>query len=208
MSTNLGDVAVLDFETTGMSPGYDRPTEIALAIVRSGKIIDRFQSLMNPGRSIPWNVQALTGISNDMVASAPSVKSVMLDAAKFVGRRPLIAHNAAFDRRFWQAELGALGSWDEHQFACTMLLARRVYPNASSHKLGALSSMLCLPSSGRAHRAMADVLTTVHLLDRIEEDLKRTFGLKSVNHELLQQIQVRSKHLVPVFLRQVAFRQS
>ncbi|NDE78592.1 MAG: hypothetical protein EB047_05215 [Chitinophagaceae bacterium] len=89
-----------------------------------------------------------------------------------------------------------------------MLLARRVYPNASSHKLGALSSMLSLPSSGRAHRAMADVLTTVHLLDRIEENLKRTFGLKSIDHELLQQIQVRSKHLVPVFLRQVASRQS
>ncbi len=204
----LAEVVIIDFETTGMSPGYDRPTEIALAIVRSGKVVDRFQSLMNPGRSIPWNVQALTGISNDMVASAPSVKSVMLDAAKFVGHRPLLAHNAAFDRRFWKAELEALGRWNEHQFACTMLLARRVYPNASSHKLGALSSMLCLPSSGRAHRAMADVLTTVHLLDRIEEDLKRTFGLKSVNHELLQQIQVRSKHLVPVFLRQVAFRQS
>jgi DNA polymerase-3 subunit epsilon len=163
---------------------------------------------MNPGRYIPWNVQALTGISNDMVASAPSVKSVMLEVSKFVGHRPLLAHNAAFDRRFWQAELKMLGRWNEHQFACTMLLARRVYPNASSHKLGSLSSMLSLPSSGRAHRAMADVLTTVHLLDRIEEDLKRTFGLRSVNHELLQQIQVRSKHLVPVFLRQVAARQS
>ncbi len=204
----LTEVVIIDFETTGMSPGYDRPTEIALAIVRSGKVVDRFQSLMNPGRSIPWNVQALTGISNDMVASAPSVKSVMLDAAKFVGRRPLVAHNAAFDRRFWQAELEVLDRWNEHQFACTMLLARRVYPNASSHKLGSLSSMLSLPSSGRAHRAMADVGTTVHLLGRIEEDLKRTFGLKSVNHELLQQIQVRSKHLVPVFLRQVAARQS
>jgi len=204
----LTDVAVIDFETTGMSPGYDRPTEIALVILRSGKVVDRFQSLMNPGRSIPWNVQALTGISNDMVASAPSVKSVMLDAAKFVGHRPLLAHNSAFDRRFWQAELEMLGRWNEHQFACTMLLARRVYPNASSHKLGPLSSLLSLPSSGRAHRAMADVLTTVHLLGRIEEDLKRTFGLKSVNHKLLQQIQVRSKHLVPAFLRQVAAHQS
>jgi DNA polymerase-3 subunit epsilon len=208
MSTNLDDVAVLDFETTGMSPGYDRPTEIALVIVRSGKIVDKFQSLMNPGRSIPWNVQALTGISNEMVASAPSVKSVMLEVSKFVGHRPLLAHNAAFDRRFWQAELEMLGRWNEHQFACTMLLARRVYPSASSHKLGSLSSMLSLPPSGRAHRAMADVLTTVHLFDKIQEDLKRSFGLKSVDHGLLQQIQSRSKHHVPSFLRQVATRQS
>ncbi len=204
----MNELAVIDFETTGMSPGGDRPTEIAVAIVRSGRVVDKFQSLMNPDRSIPRDVQMLTGITNEMVASAPTVKSVMLEAAKFVGRRPLLAHNAAFDRRFWQAELENVGHWNAHQFACTMLLARRVYPNASSHKLGSLSLFLNLPSGGRAHRAMADVVTTVYLLDRMQEDLRRGYGLKSVDHELLQQIQMRSKHLVPAFLRHVAARQS
>jgi DNA polymerase III alpha subunit (gram-positive type) len=87
-------VAVLDFETTGLSPNMgDRATEIAITLLKDGQIIDRFQSLMNAGRRIPSEVVHLTGITNEMIGSAPSIEQVMRDAVKFVGR----AHRAMVD---------------------------------------------------------------------------------------------------------------
>ncbi len=124
-------IAVLDFETTGLSPSRgDRATEIAVILLRDGEIVDRYQSLMNAGKRIPSQVVSLTGITNDMIAAAPAAPKVMSEAARFVGRHPVVAHNAGFDRRFWQAELGLLGIPASQNFACTMLTSRRIYPHA------------------------------------------------------------------------------
>jgi DNA polymerase-3 subunit epsilon len=198
----MSELAVLDFETTGMSTGFDRPTEISIAIVQAGRVLDRFESLMNPERNIPWNVQQLTGITNDMISNARSIKSVMLEAAKFVGRRPVVAHNAAFDRRFWQFELSNIGRWNAHPFACTMLISRRLYPNSTNHRLSTLSSYLELPNNGRAHRAMADVLTTVQLLARIKHDLREKYGVRNASFEMLQGIQSIAKSSVSAYVKQ------
>ena len=183
-------VAVLDFETTGLSPAMgDRATEIAIALVRDGQVVDRFQSLMNAGRWIPGEVTALTGISNAMVAAAPSVASVMLDACSFVGKTPVVAHNASFDKRFWEAELERLSLTSENPFACTLLQARRVYPQSINHRLSTLVELLGLPRSGRAHRAMVDAEMTSHLWCRIQQDLRKTYGLRCVDHALLTRLQ-------------------
>lgn len=184
-------VAVLDFETTGLSPGMgDRPTEIAIAVVEGQRVVDRFQSLMNPGRRIPADVTRLTGITNDMVAAAPTVAKVMHEAVRFVGRLPLVAHNASFDRKFWQAELDRLSMTHDGAFACTMLLSRRLYPDCPDHKLGTLVETLGLPKAGRAHRAMMDVEMTCHLWRRIGRDVASTFKVRGVCHELLVRVQV------------------
>lgn len=183
-------VAVLDFETTGLSPGCgDRPTEIAVALLRDGQVVDRFQSLMNPGRRIPWPVTQLTGITNAMVGAAPAVAAVMREAQRFVGRHPVVAHNASFDRRFWAAELQRLGLAAGSDFACTMLIARRLYPAAANHKLGTLVELLGLPRTGRAHRAMADVEMTAQLWWQIERDLRAQHGARHVCHALLTRVQ-------------------
>lgn len=183
-------VAVLDFETTGLSPTCgDRPTEIAVALVRGGVIVDRFQSLMNPGRWIPFEVTSLTGITNDMVAAAPSVAKVMREAARFVGRHPVVAHNASFDSRFWKAELDNLSIPTGHPFACTMLLSRRLYPRFPNHRLGTLVDLLDLPKAGRAHRAMADAEMTSHLWCRIGRDVTDIHGVGDVSHDMLTKVQ-------------------
>ena len=179
-------VAVLDFETTGLSPNLgDRATEIAVILLRDGQIVDRYQSLMNAGRRIPSDVVALTGITNDMIASAPPVSKVMREAAAFVGNHPVVAHNAGFDKRFWQAELGLLGAPAEHSFACTMLVARRI---------------LRLPKSGRAHRAMVDAEVASHLWCRLQHDIAQTYGLKRIDHALMARLQKTSKAKVATFL--------
>ncbi len=183
-------VAVLDFETTGLSPAMgDRATEIAIALVRDGQVVDRFQSLMNAGRWIPGEVTALTGISNAMVAAAPPAASVMREACSFVGKTPVVAHNAAFDRKFWEAELFRLSLASVSPFACTLLLARRVYPQSINHRLSTLVELLGLPRSGRAHRAMVDAEMTSHLWCRIQQDLRKTYGLRCVDHALLTRLQ-------------------
>ncbi|AOR66421.1 DNA polymerase III subunit epsilon [Burkholderia stabilis] len=195
-------VAVLDFETTGLSPNLgDRATEIAVILLRDGQIVDRFQSLMNAGRHIPSDVVALTGITNDMIASAPPASKVMKEAAAFVGKHAVVAHNAGFDKRFWQSELGLLDMSAEHSFACTMLVARRIYPDARSHRLSSLAEMLRLPQSGRAHRAMVDAEMASHLWCRLQHDIARNYGLDRIDHALMAKVQTTSKAKVPMYLR-------
>src|SRR3954470_13426774 len=94
--------AVIDFETTGLSPTMgDRATEVAIVLMEGDQVVDRFQSLMNAGVRIPPFIEAYTGITTAMISSAPRAETVMADAARFVGAAPMVAHNASFDRRFW-----------------------------------------------------------------------------------------------------------
>ena len=198
-------IAVIDFETTGMSPAYgDRPTEVAIVLTERGQVVDQFQSLMNPGRHIPSFITELTGISNAMVRQAPSVAQVMADAARFVGETPLVAHNASFDRKFWQAELSTLGLPNAQPFACTVLLSRRLYPEAPNHKLGTLAVHLHLEREGRAHRALSDVLVTAGLLGRIQADLLDRHHLPDAGHAVLCQLQQCSRAAVGTWLKRQA----
>jgi len=198
----MGIHAVIDFETTGLSPALGaRPTEVAVVLIDEGRIIDRFQSLMNPGVSIPHDIQVLTGISNEMVRKAPKVEAVMRDAVKFVGIHPIVAHNAAFDSKFWDAELRRINGKRKQEFACSMLLARRIFPEAPNHKLGTLVRTLGLPATGRYHRALADAEATAYLLLHIQQELQRRFHLSAVSHELLVAIQTASRSQLDACIR-------
>lgn len=183
-------IAVIDFETTGLSPEWgDRATEVAVVVVKNGKIVDRFQSLMNSGVHIPPFIEALTGISNAMVRDAPAAANVMRKLAKFVGDIPLVAHNASFDQKFLDAEWSRIDKSRTQKLVCSMLLARRIYPEAPNHKLGTLVSHLRLPSAERHHRALADAEMTAHLWLRIVSDLKIRYGVETVQHEFLYGLQ-------------------
>ena len=132
-------VIVLDFETTGLSPNYgDRAIEIGAVLIENNRVTDRFQSLMNPGFRINSFIESYTGISNEMVKGAPPCEEVMKQFAKFIYGHPLVAHNASFDRKFLDAEFNFIGKSRCNQMACSMLLARRLYPDAPNHKLGTL----------------------------------------------------------------------
>lgn len=198
-------IAVIDFETTGLSPGMgDRATEVAIVLVDNGNVVDRFQSLMNAGVHIPAFITSLTGISNAMVATAPDAAAVMREASRFVGNAPMVAHNASFDRRFWQAELARAGEAAAQPFACTMLVARRLYPQASSHKLGVLVDYHHLPRAGRAHRALADAEMAASLLGQIQHDLRTRHRVGTPDHALLMNLQRCAKPAVPALMAKYA----
>lgn len=197
--------AVIDFETTGMSPDLgDRATEVAIVMVEGGCVVDRFQSLMNAGVRIPSFITQLTGISNAMVASAPDAAEVMAEASRFVGTTPLVAHNAAFDSKFWKAELARLDLPALQPFACTLLVSRRLYPQAPNHKLGSLVDYHHLPRTGVAHRALADAEMAAALLGRILHDLRARHGVARPDHALLMTLQRTGKAAVPGLLARLA----
>ena len=196
----MSAIAIIDFETSGLMPeAGGRATEVAIVLVEQDRVVDRFASLMNAGVWIPPFITELTGISNEMLRTAPAAAQVMAQAAEFVGDRPLVAHNASFDRKFWQAELGGIGLDAPQPFACTVLLSRRLYPQAPNHKLGTLAEWFDLPTSGRAHRALADAEVTAHLLARMLRDLERRYGC-SADAALLMQLQSTAPQQVHRFL--------
>ena len=195
-------IAVIDFETTGISPAMgDRATEVAIVLLEDGRVVDRFQSLMNAGVRIPSFITQLTGITNAMVAAAPRAEQVMTEASRFVGDAPMVAHNASFDRKFWVDELARAGLDAPQPFACTVLLSRRLYPHAPSHKLGTLVDYHRLPRTGQAHRALADAEMAAALLGQIQADLRAKFAVPQPTHALLMELQTWPRATVPVRLQ-------
>ncbi|WP_223631285.1 3'-5' exonuclease [Pseudomonas atacamensis] len=183
-------IAVIDFETTGLSPNSScRATEIAVVMLENGCIVERYQSLMNAGVRVPAFIEQLTGISNAMLRTAPPAERVMEEVNEFVGCTPLLAHNASFDQKFWDFELGRIKRTRLQNFACSLLLARRLMPAAPNHKLGTLTTFAQLPHTGQAHRAMADAEMAANLMAHLAQELRGKHGVRELNHDLLCKLQ-------------------
>lgn len=183
-------IAVIDFETTGLSPNSScRATEIAVVMLENGCIVERYQSLMNTGVRVPAFIEQLTGISNAMLRTAPPAEKVMNEVNEFVGCTPLVAHNASFDQKFWDFELGRIKRTRLQNFACSLLLARRLMPAAPNHKLGTLTTFARLPHTGQAHRAMADAEMAANLMAHLADELRSKHGVRELSHDLLCKLQ-------------------
>jgi DNA polymerase-3 subunit epsilon len=201
-------VVVLDFETTGLSPDYgDRTIELGAVLIRNNRIVDRFESLMNPGMRISSFIEGYTGITNRMLAGAPPIAEVLEKFTAFMAEHQLVAHNANFDRRFLDAELQRIRQRRNQEFACSMLVSRRVYPDAPGHSLEALVRHKKLTTSGVSHRALADAEMTAHLWISMVSDLKTEFKLNQVPFALMQQLAKVSKSAAPALLRRTAAEQ-
>jgi len=201
-------IVVLDFETTGLSPNYgDRAIEIGAVLIENNRIVDRFQSLMNPGMRISRFIEEYTGITNQMVSSAPSAAEVMEQFAGFMADHHLVAHNAGFDSRFLDAELQRINLQRSRQFACSMLISRRIYPESPGHSLETLVRFKKLKTDGVHHRALADAEMTGHLWTGMINDLKEGYRLRQVPFELMQQLSKVSRSTAPAFLQKASDKQ-
>lgn len=186
---NCDDIVVLDFETSGMSPQQgDRAIEVGAVRLRNQVIVDQFQSLMNPGFTVNSFIEDFTGITNGMLAQAPPAKQVMTDFADFIGNSSLVAHNASFDRRFLEAELSLINVKRPLVFGCSMLVARRIYPQAPNHKLATLVDYKGLPCNGTFHRALADAEMTAHLWLQMGRDLSESYQIELPSFDLLSSL--------------------
>ena len=160
--------AVVDVETTGMrASGDDRITEIAVVLVQGERRELVFESLVNPGRPIPPMVSAMTGISDAMVRAAPRFEEVAAALLDALSGRVFVAHNVRFDWSFVTAEVRrAKDLRMDAARLCTVRLARRLVPHATSCSLGALTELFAFENSAR-HRAAGDALVTAALLHRL-----------------------------------------
>jgi len=151
--------AIVDIETTGGKPGPDRITEIAIILYDGHQVIDSFESLVNPERSIPYNITQMTGISNEMVAEAPKFYEVAKQVVEMTQGAIFVAHNVSFDYNFIKHEFQQLGYSFRRRKLCTVRLSRKVFPGLRSYSLGNLIKHFDISVTDR-HRAMADPLAT------------------------------------------------
>jgi len=178
---------VLDFETTGLSPDMgDRAIEIGAVRLKKGEVVERFQALMNPGKRVSGFIESYTGITNRMLSQAAPCDEVMHEFADFMGDSNLVAHNASFDKRFLDAELGRIFKSYNGSFACSLLVARRLYQQAPNHKLGSLIAYKNIPSEGGFHRALFDSEMTAKLWMTMLEDISHIITAKNVAFSFIQ----------------------
>jgi DNA polymerase-3 subunit epsilon len=180
LGTPLVDVefVVLDLETTGGSPANDRITEVGAVKIRGGEVLGTFQTLVNPGVSIPPLISALTGITDPMVADEEPIEVVLPCLLEFIGRAVLVAHNASFDRRFVQANLERHGYQRlANRVVCTARLARKLLPRdeVPNVRLATLAAYLG-STVAPCHRALTDARATVDVFHGLLE-LAGSYGV-------------------------------
>ena len=169
--------AVLDLETSGGSPNSGAGiTEIGVVKVRGGKVLGTFQSFVDPGHSLPPFITQLTGITDEMLFSAPFIDEVLPTLFEFLGstdETALVAHNSPFDLSFLKAAaLAHELAWPNYLTVDTARLARAVLDRdeVSNCKLGTLATFFNAQTSPN-HRALDDALATVDVLHGIIERL-------------------------------------
>jgi len=159
----LTDYIVLDIETTGLSKNYHKITEIAAIKFKDNRAVDKFDMLVNPECYIPSFITNLTGITNDMVKSQPTIKDVAPKLYTFLENSTIVAHNATFDYGFIEYNLMKhLNRKVLNPKICTKKLANRILPNLSNKKLGTICNYFQIENE-TAHRAMSDVKATAQV---------------------------------------------
>jgi DNA polymerase III subunit epsilon len=148
-------LAFIDVETTGANPVVDRVTEIAVIRVEAGRVVERWESLVNPGIPIPPIIQRFTGITDAMVAAAPPFPALAESLRALLDGCVFVAHNARFDYGFIKNELQRTGADFQAPVLCTVKLSRALYPEHHRHGLDALIERHGLVCAAR-HRAMGD----------------------------------------------------
>jgi len=198
---NANSLIILDFETTGLSPNLgDRAIEIGAVKLENGKIVEQFQELMNPGRHISPFIEEYTGITNNMLSSAASCEEVMTKFSDFIQGQNLVAHNASFDKRFLDNELQQITANYDGEFACSLLVSRRLYQLAPNHKLGTLINYKGIASNGNYHRALYDAQMTAKLWLAMIDDIQQQTGIEEVPFSLVKKLTKTPKAKVKQYL--------
>jgi len=171
---------IVDLETTGGKFNEESIIEVAAYKFNGTEITDQFISLVNPVRDIHPYVEKLTGISSEMVKTAPKFHEIAKRVIEITSDSILVAHNAQFDYRILQLEFKRLGYEFSMKSLCTVILSQELLPEQESFKLGKLSRSLGIPLKDR-HRASGDALATLELFKILmEKDVKQEIIKKSI----------------------------
>lgn len=162
---------VFDLETTGLSAVHNQIIEIGAVKVEQGKIRERFSTFVNPRVPIPFEIEQLTGISDEMVLNAPVIEDILPDFLKFCEGCVLIAHNASFDAGFIEENCKRQGIATDFTVGDTVSMARILLPTLSKFKLDHVAKALQIPLENH-HRAVDDAACTAEIFLKFIEMLK------------------------------------
>jgi len=171
--------AVVDIETTGSHAGEGMITEICILITDGEKLLERWESLVNPEMPIPPFVQRLTGITDRMVASAPRFAELAEQVHQLLNGKTFVAHNVQFDHSFLDTALQRNGYDLKGKRLCTVRLSQKIFPGQISYSLGKLCRALDIPLKER-HRAAGDALATLDLFYRLLKNDRQGIIKKSL----------------------------
>ena len=172
--------AIVDIETTGSYQRQHAITEIAILIHDGKKIVDSFETLINPETSIAPFVSRMTGITNQMLNNAPKFHEVAKQIWTMTDDAVFVAHSVNFDFSFIREEFKSLGADYKRKKLCTVRLSRKIFPGYSSYSLGNICGHLGIDISNR-HRAMGDAAATAYLFDLCLQYDKEDVIKKSLN---------------------------
>ena len=158
--------AVTDIETTGSHASENSITEIAVVLTDGEQVLDTFHTLVRPDHEIPHYITTLTGITNEMVAEAPTFEDIADELLSFYEDSVFVAHNAGFDYAFIKKAFEGVGTRYNPQRLCTVRLARKILPGHRSYSLGTLCEAIGIENEAR-HRALGDTMATVELFHRL-----------------------------------------
>lgn len=152
---NHRPLVLLDIETTGGSATNSRITEIGALRVENGKIVGKYQQLINPEEPIPYFITNLTGIDDAMVWEAPTFRGIADELELFLSDAIFVAHHAIFDYSFIKMEFERIGYKFNMDRICSAKVSRRLYPEHKSHALDRIIERLHIDVTNR-HRAYDD----------------------------------------------------
>ncbi len=162
-----GPVACVDLETTGGMAAQHRVTEVGIVLLEDGVVVEEWASLVNPGQRIPPSIESFTGITNEMVADAPTFGDLRAEVRRRLEGRLFVAHNARFDYGFVRSEFRRAGERFSAPVLCTVRLSRGLFPGHGRHNLDALIERWGL-ECGQRHRALGDAAVLPELLAAFE----------------------------------------
>jgi DNA polymerase-3 subunit epsilon len=179
--------AIVDIETTGSYAAANGITEISIQVFDGNKVVEKFETLINPVQSIPRFIQAMTGITDDMVENAPLFGQVAEKVYSILHDKIFVAHNVNFDYSFVRASLAEAGYDLDSRKLCTVRLSRKLIPGLPSYSLGKLCHSLGITITNQ-HRAGGDTDATVRIFQLLLEKDKNKFIEKSLTRNSKEHI--------------------
>ena len=206
-----GEFVVFDLETTGLSAGSDRITEIGAVKVRGGEIVDVFNTFVNPGRHIPEKITQLTSITDAMVKDAPDEAEALKLWEQFCPENAiLVAHNADFDCSFMSAAYARQQKPFRNTYIDTVTISRSLYKELKNHKLDTVAEHLKV-GEFHHHRACDDAETLAKIFLRMMQDMRERNHIdciEKINTSLVgaDPRQLKSHHLILLVKNQMGLK--
>lgn len=175
---------VIDTETTGMKAAYSKIMDIAIIRVEKGRVVERYETFLNPLCHIPFMIQTITGIRPEDVKEAPLFSDVAYDISRILHGAVFVAHNVSFDYAFIKEEFKRVGISYDAPKLCSVQLSRALFPEEKRHNLDAIIERFNIRIKKR-HRAMPDTKAVLSFFKTIEKEVEKE-KIKSTIKKLIK----------------------